>query len=155
VTDRTTTHDTFVIERRYDTSVERVFAAWSNAAAKGAWFGDPAGGSRVHQLDFRVGGREHLSGTAEGGMPYRLDAMFYDIIPNERIIWAYDMDFNGAHISVSLATLELHADGDGTALTYTEYGVYLDGHDTRERREGGTHELLDALGRFLERPATR
>jgi uncharacterized protein YndB with AHSA1/START domain len=153
MSNRTTTHDTFVIERHYDAPVERVFAAWSTPDAKGAWFGDPAGGDRAHQLDFCVGGREHLSGTAEGGMTYRLDATYYDIIPNERIIWSYDMDLDGAHISVSLGTVEIRAEGDGTALTYTEYGVYLDGRDTPEARAGGTRELLDALGRFLERPA--
>jgi uncharacterized protein YndB with AHSA1/START domain len=155
LSDHTTTHDTFVIERRYDASVERVFAAWSSAEAKGNWFGDPAGGIRKHSLDFRVGGREHLSGTSENGTTYRLDALYYDVIPSERIIWSYDMDLNGAHISVSLATVELRADTDGTVLTYTEYGVYLDGGDTAQVREGGTRELLEALGRFLDNPAPR
>jgi uncharacterized protein YndB with AHSA1/START domain len=155
MSDRTTTQDTFVIERRYDAPVERVFAAWSSAEAKGVRFGDSAGGNRKHELDFRVGGREHMSGTSEGGMTYRLDATYYDIVPSERIIWSYDMNLNGAHISVSLATVEVCADADGTALTYTEYGVYLDGGDTPQMREGGTRELLDALGRFLERTVAR
>jgi uncharacterized protein YndB with AHSA1/START domain len=34
-------HATFVIERRYDASPARVFAAWADPAAKRRWFGNP------------------------------------------------------------------------------------------------------------------
>jgi hypothetical protein len=33
----------------------------------------------------------------------------------------------------------------GTALTFTEQGVFLDGRDSPAVREKGTSELLDAL----------
>jgi hypothetical protein len=58
----------------------------------------------------------------------------------------------GARISVSVATIEFAKTGDGTALTWTEQGAYLDGFDGDQasalRREG-TAELLDALAKHL------
>jgi hypothetical protein len=56
-------------------------------------------------------------------------------------------------ISVSLATIEIEAHGDGARLTLTEHGVYLDGHDTPAQREHGTNEVIDALGEYVERSA--
>ena len=57
-----------------------------------------------------------------------------------------------ARISVSVATIEFAKSGDGTALTWTEQGAYLDGIDgaqAPELREGGTAEMLDGLTRYL------
>jgi hypothetical protein len=59
-------------------------------------------------------------------------------------------------ISVSVATIEFAKEGDGTALTWTEQGVYLDGIDGPEAsslRQGGTSEMLDGLGTYLHRRA--
>ena len=56
---RSATHATFVIERDYDAPPARVFAAWADQSAKSRWFG-PTGGGEQHELDFRVGGREHF-----------------------------------------------------------------------------------------------
>jgi hypothetical protein len=57
-----------------------------------------------------------------------------------------------ARISVSVATIELAKSGDGTALTWTEQGAYLDGFDgaqAPELRQGGTAEMLDGLAKYL------
>ena len=45
---RSATHATFVIERTYDASPARVFAAWADRSAKGRWFGPPEGGGDGH-----------------------------------------------------------------------------------------------------------
>jgi hypothetical protein len=54
-------------------------------------------------------------------------------------------------ISVSLATIEIEPSGDGTRLTYTEQGAFLDGHDDSGSRERGTRDLLDNLDAELKR----
>jgi hypothetical protein len=41
------------------------------------------------------------------------------------------------------------ADAEGTTLTYTEQGVFLDGIDDPELRERGTADLLDNLVHYL------
>jgi uncharacterized protein YndB with AHSA1/START domain len=68
MTERSVEHASFSIERRYDGSPARVFAAWADPVAKARWFRDPAGWlSAPHELEFRVGGRELSSGGPKGG----------------------------------------------------------------------------------------
>jgi uncharacterized protein YndB with AHSA1/START domain len=145
--ERSTTHSTFVIERNYDASPQRVFDAWVDPAAKARWFGPPE--KPDYSLDFRVGGREHFTVKMPDGTTYAFDAVYQDIVPGRRIIHAYDMHREDVRISVSLATIEIEAHGDGARLTLTEHGVYLDGHDTPEQREHGTNEMIDALTDYL------
>jgi uncharacterized protein YndB with AHSA1/START domain len=147
---RSTEHATFVIERTYDAVPARVFAAWADPAAKRRWFGDPENpASGAHELEFRVGGRETNRGGPPGGPVYSYEARYHDIVPNERIAYAYTMDMDGQRISVSVTTVEFAPAGSGTRLTFTEQGAFFDGKDKPEFREGGTNQLLDALGAVL------
>jgi uncharacterized protein YndB with AHSA1/START domain len=148
MTERTTEHATFAIERAYDASPERVFAAWTDKAAKARWFGSPEGQS-AYELDFRVGGREVNRGGPPGGPVYTYEARYDDIVPNQRIVYSYTMDCGDARISVSVTTVEFKPAATGTQLTFTEQGVFLDGGDTPQIREHGTNELLDSLGAAL------
>jgi uncharacterized protein YndB with AHSA1/START domain len=143
---RSVTHATFVIERAYNASPPRVFAAWANPAAKRRWFAGPDDWDQgEYVLDFRVGGRERAGGGPKGGPVHRYDALYWDIVPNERIVSTYEMHLDDKRISVSLATVELRPEGAGTRLILTEHGAFLDGYDNPEQREQGTRELLDAL----------
>ena len=152
MTERSVEHATFVVERTYDASPSRVFAAWADPAAKARWFGDPGQGGGDFELDFRVGGREFNRGTVPGGgQSFTYEARFEDIVPDERIVYSYDMHLDETRISVSLGTVELKPAEAGTRLVYTEQGAFLDGHDTPQSREQGTGSLLDALGEELER----
>jgi uncharacterized protein YndB with AHSA1/START domain len=144
MTERSVTHSTFAIERTYEASPARVFAAWSDPEAKARWFG-----ASDFELDFRIGGRELNRGGPDGGPVFTYDALYQDIVPDERIVYTYDMLMDDTRISVSVATVEFEPSGDGTRLTFTEQGAFLDGHDTPEQREHGTGSLLDALGRMI------
>jgi uncharacterized protein YndB with AHSA1/START domain len=156
VTDRTVIHDTFSIERTYPAATSRVFAAFASKEAKNAWGDDPNVGSApgeaaATEFDFRPGGREKFGFKYEG-RTYRYDAFYYDIVPDQRIVYSYEMYADDARISVSVATIEFAKSGDGTALTWTEQGAYLDGIDgpqAAELRMGGTSEMLDGLTRYL------
>lgn len=148
--DRSTTHATFVIERTYDASPQRVFEAWADPAAKAQWFRPPNNSGESYSLDFRVGGIEHLSIPMPDGAVYSFDARYQDIVPGQRIVYTYDMHLDDARISVSVATVEIVPDGAGTRLTVTEQGVYLDGLDTPAAREHGTSVLMDKLGAQLQ-----
>jgi uncharacterized protein YndB with AHSA1/START domain len=150
MTERSVQHATFAVERTYDASPARVFAAWADPTAKARWFGSTGGESSEFELDFQVGGREFSRGTANG-RNYTYEARYQDIVPDERIVYAYDMHLDDTRISVSLATVELKPDGDGTRLTYTEQGAFLDGLDAPEQRQQGTGALFDALGEELQR----
>jgi uncharacterized protein YndB with AHSA1/START domain len=147
MTNRTTEHGTFTVERTYPVPPERVFAAWSTQEAKSRWFGAPS--TTGYTLDFRVGGNELNSGGPPGGPVYTYDATYRDIVPGQRIVYGYHMTADDTLISVSVTTVEFAAAGAGTTLTFTEQGVFLDRNDTLATREKGTGELLDALGKAL------
>jgi uncharacterized protein YndB with AHSA1/START domain len=149
---RPAVHATFTIERTYDAPAERVFQAFSDAAAKSKWFSGEEGRWQLLErtMDFRAGGRERLSGKWEGGVTSTFDAVYHDVVPNERIIYTYEMRLDGRKISVSLATIQMkRAGANRTALTVTEQGVFLDGYEDAGSREIGTGFLLDRLGASL------
>ena len=146
MTERSTEHATFVIERNYAAAPARVFGAWAEPAAKARWFNGPGDWQNEgYELDFRVGGREHLRTSPVGGTPHTYDCRYYDIVPGERIVYCYDLFIGEQRISVSLATVEFAAAGAGTRMTFTEQAVFLDGYDDAGSRERGTAELLDKL----------
>jgi len=149
-----TKHATFVIERTFDFAPKVVFAAWADAEAKSRWFAGPDDWKQLHrELDFQVGGREHVRGGQPGARISTFEARYYDIVPNARIVYAYEMHLDDVKISVSLATIEFNAEDPGTRLIVTEQGVFLDGYDDAGSREHGTRGLLDRLGDALQRIA--
>ena len=156
MTERSVTHATFTIERTYDVPPARVFAAWADPEQKARWFSGPEDWTTgPHELDFRVGGRERGSGGPPDGPMSRYEATYYDIVPDQRIITAYEMHLDDLRISVSLGTTTLEPAGAGTRLVYTEQGAFLDGFDDPSLREQGTREAFEALGAFLSREVKR
>jgi uncharacterized protein YndB with AHSA1/START domain len=148
------THATFTIERRYDVSPARVFAAWSDPAAKARWFADSEGWTTLEfELDFRIAGREVYRGRPKGGPLITYEATYQDIVPERRIVYSYAMDSDETRISVSLATVQIEAADAGTRLVFTEQGAFLDDLATPASREGGMGSLLDALGAELSKPS--
>jgi len=143
-------HAAFTLERHYDAPVALLYRAFSDEEAKSRWFG---GGSewdmQSRVFDFRVGGKEHLSGKWKSGMVSTFDATYHDIVPERRIVYAYDLHHSGRFLSVSLATLEFTPAGARTQLKLTEQGVFLDGYDDAGKREHGTRELLEKLAATL------
>lgn len=152
MTERKVTHDTFTITRNYAAAPATVFKAFADVKAKGQWFVGPDEWKKSdHTLDFKVGGREHLSGGPKGGPIHYFDAVYQDIVPNERIIYSYDMHLDKVRISVSQTTIELKPRGKGTRMIFTEQGAFLDGFDNPKLREDGTKGLLDQLGAALKK----
>src|SRR3954447_6976358 len=144
---RSVKHATFVVERVYEVSPERAFAAWADPEAKTRWYVDA---DAQLELDFRIGGRERSQGTAPDGNAYTYEAIYQDIVPARRIVYTYEMLLDGIRISVSLATAEFEPERDGTRLVFTEQGAFLDGHELPAQREHGMGSLLDSLGQWLQ-----
>lgn len=141
---------TFTIERLYPAKPARVFAAWATIEAKQRWaFCDESWKPALHELDFRVGGRERIVTGPAGGTKHIFDGLFWDIVPDARIVFSYDMHLDARRISISLTTIEFHGEAGGTRMRFTEQGVFLDGYDDIKGREEGTSIGLDNLDRIL------
>jgi uncharacterized protein YndB with AHSA1/START domain len=143
-------HGTFTLERNYPVSAARLYAAWTDPEIKARWFIGPAGWQLVkRELDLRVGGREILEGVFPDGLQTLFTARYHEVVPEQRLVWSYDLDYAGKHLSVSLATVEIRAAGRGAALRFTEQAAFLDGTDGTSSRERGTAAHLDRLAGVL------
>ncbi|HEX4772999.1 MAG TPA: SRPBCC domain-containing protein [Bryobacteraceae bacterium] len=144
-------HNTFVLERSYPKAPHQVFAAFADAAKKRRWYGDAENRDiDKFESDFRTGGVEHSSyrlkeGTPFTGVTIANDGIYYDIVPDRRIVTASVMTFGDRRISASLVTFEFLPSDRGTDLICTHQGTFFEGADGPERREAGWRTLLDRL----------
>ena len=152
MTERNTVKATFTIERTYPAKPARVFRAFSDKAAKAKWFSGDTGWEELERaFDFRVDGVEIEVGRHSSGTVSAFYCTYHDIVPDQRIVYAYRMTLDGKALSSSLASIEIRPEGEDTHLTLTEYGVYFDGFGEKDAqsREHGTNWLMDKLGESL------
>lgn len=150
-------HAIFTIERMFKASPKRAFAAWSTAEAKAKWFVGPDGQyvEEIREFNFREGGSDRLKARWNSGMVSDFRNTYWEIIPDKRIVYAYEMFMNEKfRMSVSLATIEFEPAGTGTKMTLTEQGAFLepfapDGNDA-DGREHGTRLLIDRYAEFVD-----
>jgi uncharacterized protein YndB with AHSA1/START domain len=147
-------HGSFVIERRYPASPERVFAAWTDPALKARWFTGPAGWEEFERsLDVREGGIEVLHGRfVAQSLETKYTARYHQVVPAARLVSIYDMHLNGEHHSASLATVEFIAVDGGTLQRFHEHIAFLDGTTADKgvpSREHGVGQHLDNLAHLF------
>jgi len=152
----TTVHSTFVLERSFAATPEKVFTAFSDPSSKRRWnFESDTHELKHHELDFRVGGGERAqmvfpdNGTPVAGLTLKLESVFQEIAPGRLIVWAYRMEIGGRCITASLATVEMLPSPAGSDLILTHQGAYFEGADGPEMRKGGWTSLLGNLAKEL------
>ena len=112
-------------------------------------------GQSRFEMDFRFGGREVNSGGPKQGPVHTFNALYQDIVPNERIIYSYDMHLDDNRISVSLASIELKPEGTGTRLVFTEQGSFSTDMTTPDSAKAAPPTSSMRWARLCKRPQPR
>jgi len=137
----------FALERVFRATPAQVFKAFADPKAKSRWF---AGGGDdptlvEREMDVRPGGRELAVGKWKSGLTTRFEAYYFDVVPDRRLVYAYEMHLDAVKISVSLACIEIEPHAAGVRLKVSEQGLFLDGYEDNGSREHGTNFLMDKL----------
>jgi uncharacterized protein YndB with AHSA1/START domain len=148
-------HSTFNLERNYPCPPQRVFAAFTTPEQKSRWYADGRMMSvEEFQMDFRVGGNDYarfrmpMESPLKGAhLTYKTNYM--DIVPVQRIVFAYTLSVEDQRVSASLVTFEFVPAENGTTLVFTEQGSFFENSGGAEMRKVGWGVLLDKLGAAL------
>lgn len=140
------------LERLYPASSAAVFAAWSRRDALLDW-GAPGPGwiLEYDAFDFRVGHTDACRFGPEGGPPWVNRNRYEQIQQDRRIVYTSTLSREGVLGFAGLVTVEFEDVGTGCRMTLTEQGAYLDGEDDSAGHRAGWSDMLDALGRHLQR----
>ena len=134
---------------------EQLWPLFAELPLRKTWVRMPGPSSTAtHEFDFRVGGGERMTNTfVSGELSEGLEnrSTFYDIVPNERIVFSYEALVGGILRWVALATVELSPNDDGgTRLEWTEQYSFVhlstaDGVNDVKHLIGGTRLRLNGL----------
>src|SRR5262245_14025224 len=116
----TIAHATIVMERTYNASATRVFAAWADVDARKRWSA-PAADLRIEyeEADFREGGRDLSRCIEPGNEDYLAAVTYIDIKRDLRIAFVEDILHGKKRVSAALITMELTPKGAATHLLLT------------------------------------
>jgi uncharacterized protein YndB with AHSA1/START domain len=149
VTERSTQHGSFTIERTYPAAPARVFAAWAIPERRQRWNIHGSWSVTEQTFDFREGGEE-LKRFGPPGEPVHVARTRYeDIVPDRRIVMSSTTRVGKVLTSVTLVTVQIEPAGTGSRLAFTYQAVLLDGGERLANREEGWRSILDKLGAAL------
>ena len=153
-TEPSTIHSTFVIERSYPQSPDRVYSAFAQPARKRRWYAEGDHEIQEFEMEFRVGGSERLryrfkEGHPIAGSEIANESTYQDIVPEKHIVMAQKMSLNGKPITIALLTFEFLPSETGTDLVLTNQGTFIDWPEGAKMIEQGWRALVDRLGKEL------
>jgi uncharacterized protein YndB with AHSA1/START domain len=136
----------FTVERTFKATPAQAFKAFADESAKSRWFSGGDDHTIIERrMDVRPGGREVAVGKWKSGVTTRFDAVYFDVVPDRRLVYAYEMHIDARKISVSLACVEIEPHPAGVKLKVAEQAVFLNGYADNGAREHGTGFLMDRL----------
>ncbi len=147
-------HSTFVVERSYPQSPERVYAAFSQPARKRRWYAEGEHEIQEFEMEFRIGGSERFRYRFKPGHPIagseiNNESTYQDIVPENRIVTTTKMSLNGKPVQIALLTFEFLPSEAGTNLVLTNQGTFVDWPDGPKMIEQGWRSLFERLNKEL------
>jgi uncharacterized protein YndB with AHSA1/START domain len=117
---QSTADRTLVIERTFNASPERVFAAWTEPAMLARWWGPEGAKLPGALMDFRVGGRYRTAMTGPDGNAHIMSGVYKEIVPPRRLVftWAWEEDGKRGHETE--ITIDLEPAGKATKMRFVQ-----------------------------------
>jgi uncharacterized protein YndB with AHSA1/START domain len=144
----TIAHATIVMERTYNASPARVFAAWSDVEARKRWAA-PAEDIRIEyeEADFREGARDLSRCIEPGNEDYIAAVTYIDIKRDQRIAFIEDIAHGKKRVSAALISMELTPQGAATRLLLTMQIASFDQAGMEQGYQFGWNAALDNLAK--------
>jgi uncharacterized protein YndB with AHSA1/START domain len=145
-------HATIVMERTYQASPARVFAAWKDQNARERWQApDPSIRIKFEKADFREGGRDVARCIEEDGNEFLATLYYLDIRRDERIVFTEAVAQGNANVSAALISVQLFPVGEDTRQLVTMQIASFDESGMEKGYEHGWGMALDNLGKEVAR----
>lgn len=138
--------EVLILERTFDASPERVFAAWTDANLLKQWWGPPGSTVKVVEIDFRVGGQYRL-GIQQGQATYFVSGVYHTIEPPHKLVFTWRWENVEMDVGRSLVTIEFQANGSKTDLRLIH--AQLPTEEARTAHLEGWVGILEKLASFL------
>lgn len=129
--------------RVFDAPRRRVFEAWRRAEQLSRWFTPAPLTTPSCEVDLRTGGLFRLVMRTPDGIEYPMDALFTEVVPEERIAFAATI-----HGGVDVKTTIALAEHDGRT-TMSVHQTYSRLSDAVRGAPAGWAQTLDQLGALL------
>jgi uncharacterized protein YndB with AHSA1/START domain len=139
-------HETIIMERTYNASPARMFAAWESVEARLRWSVPfPEAGAVYDQTEFKVGGLDVMRCGPKDDMRFLAHVRYLEILPDARIVMAESVAEDGKIRAASLITVEFAPAGKTTRQTVTMQVSAFDGSDMLSGYRTGWTAALDNL----------
>jgi len=139
------TKPSLTIKRRFNTTPEKVFSAWTDPQKVKRWMGPGEIQVLSAESDARPGGRYRWLMKAPSGEEHDVSGVYREVIPNEKLVftWAW----KSTPERESLVTLTFKGEGGGTVFTLTHEQFFDE--QARDSHNKGWQGAMDKLEKYL------
>ncbi|MGB7189708.1 MAG: SRPBCC domain-containing protein [Acidobacteriaceae bacterium] len=116
-----------IVNRTFNAPRERVFRAWTEAAALNRWFAPAPGRTVESSLDVRVGGAYRIEMRNADGRVYISTGVYREVQPPARLVFTWNSVGGAEPVEDTLVTVEFFEAGDAgektqITLTHQNFG---------------------------------
>ncbi len=136
---------TLVVSHSYPASVDRVFAAWTDAGQLSQWFGPTDEHTAIAEVDLRVGGNYRIAIHHVSGNVHTVIGTYQLIEPQKKL--AFTWNWEGSSAPDTLVTIDFIPQGNSTEVKVT-HEKFLD-TESRDKHNQGWTGGLNRLERYF------
>lgn len=135
------------IERTLPAPRSVVYRAFTDPSRMRQWFGPHGFAATFVELDVRVGGAWRGGMRGPDGEELIASGVYREVVANERLVFTYAWERDGARGFETSCRLELHDEGEHTRLIFVQ-GAFETPADA-SGHQGGWSEAFEKLARAV------